>query len=294
MLADWENNKVRNWCILLAGTFLIAFSVSTVFDPAGLVTGGVTGLGIAIKQLSVEFLPFEIPIWVTNLLFNAPLLLLSMKRFGWKFVGRTLVATGMLSLFIMILPSSTFFSNDLLLASVFGGVIGGVGMGLVLATMSTTGGTDVLCMLIHERKKQYSVPQLMNLVDGSIVLLGVFVFGLSNALYAIIAVYIVSKISDSILEGLKFAKIAYIISDHYQEIADEILTSVDRGVTRIDATGMYSDAERKMLFCVVSKKEMVAVLDIVNKKDPRAFVVVCDAREVKGEGFLEFVKENTH
>ncbi len=292
MIADWEKNKLRNWIILILGTFLIAFAVAMVYDTAGMVTGGVTGLGIALKYLSAEYLGFEIPVWATNLLFNLPLLFLSQKAFGWRFVSRTLIATGMLSLFIYILPVTAFFSRDPLLACVCGGVISGAGMGMVLSTMSTTGGTDVLCMLIHNKKKHYSVPQLMNIADGSIVVLGIFVFGLEKALYAIISVYIVNKVSDSILEGIKFAKMAYIISDKYQEIADEILTVVDRGVTGIYARGMYSDAERKMLFCVVSKKEMVMVLDIVNKKDPLAFVVVCDAREVKGEGFIEFKQEN--
>ncbi|MBQ9119734.1 MAG: YitT family protein [Lachnospiraceae bacterium] len=292
MIADWENNKVRNWIVLIAGTFLIAFAVNVIFDPAGMVTGGVTGLGIVVKYLSGKYLSFELPVWLTNLVCNIPLLLLSLKAFGWKFVSRTLIATGMLSFFIYILPQTNFFAEDLLLACVVGGVISGTGMGMVLSTMSTTGGTDVLCMLIHEKKKHYSVPQLMNLVDGVIVVMGIFVFGLNKALYAIIAVYIVAKVSDNILEGMKFAKMAYIISDKHQEIAEEILTIVDRGVTGIYARGMYSDMEKKMLFCVVSKKEMVVVLDIVNKKDPLAFVVVCDAREVKGEGFIEFKQEN--
>lgn len=288
MLADWENHRIRNAITLIIGTLLIALSVNIVYDPAGMVTGGVTGLGISIKYLSGEYLPFEIPIWLTNLLCNIPLLLISLKIFGWKFVRRTLCATGMLSLFIYLIPSIPLFADDLLLAAVFGGVIAGAGMGMVLSTMSTTGGTDVLCMIIHEKKKHYSVPQLLYMVDGLIVVMGVFVFGINRALYAIISVYIVSKVSDGILEGMKFAKMAYIISEQYQEIAAEILTVIDRGVTGIDAMGMYSNKEKKMLFCVVSKKEMVEVLDIVNKKDPRAFVIVSDAREVMGEGFIEY------
>ncbi|MDE7267011.1 MAG: YitT family protein, partial [Lachnospiraceae bacterium] len=221
-------------------------------------------------------------------LFNIPLMLAAWKCFGRRFIGRTLFATALLSVFLFIVPGVPVFEDDLLLACVFGGVICGVGMGLVLATMSTTGGTDVLCMLIHERKKHLSVPQLLNVVDGCIVAAGVFVFGINRALYAIISVYIVSKVSDGIMEGMKFAKMAYIISDRYQEIAGEIMTALDRGVTGLSARGMYSNAEKRVLFCVVSKKEMVRVLDIVHKKDPGAFVVVSDVREVMGEGFLRF------
>ncbi len=290
MLFDWEQNKFRNFTALVLGVLLVALSINWAFDPAGMVTGGVTGIGIAIKHLSGKYLPFEIPLGATNIALNIPLLLAAYKMLGKKFLGRTLLATALLSAFLFLIPSISIFEQDLLLASVFGGVIGGAGMGLVLATMSTTGGTDVLCMLIHEKKKHLSVPQLLNLVDGGIVAAGIFVFGINKALYAIISVYIVSKVSDGIMEGMKFAKMAYIISDSYQKIAEEIL-ALDRGVTGLYAKGMYSNADKKVLFCVVSKKEMVRVLDITKKQDPNAFVIISDVREVMGEGFIRLDEE---
>ncbi len=285
MLTDWEGHKIRNWIALVTGVFLLAISVNWVYDPAGMVTGGVTGLGISIKYLSGKFLPFEIPVWLTNLAFNLPLLILAWKLLGKKFILRTLVATGLLSFFIYLIPYVPVFDGDPLLACVFGGVIAGAGMGLVLATMSTTGGTDVLCMLLHIKLKHISVPRLLNFVDGLVVVTGVFVFGINKALYAIISVYIVSKVSDGIM---KFAKMAYIISERYMEIAEHILTAIDRGVTGLNATGMYSNKDRKVLFCVVSKKEMVEVLEITHRLDPQAFVIVSDVREVMGEGFIEY------
>ena len=153
--------------------------------------------------------------------------------------------------------------------------------------MATTGGTDLLCMLIHEKKKYYSVPRLLSIVDGIVVLMGVFVFGINRALYAVIAVYITSKVSDGMLEGMKFAKMTYIISDYAKEIADEILQKIGRGVTGLNAEGMYSNSEKKMLLCVVGKKEIVEVIQIINQIDPKAFVIVSDIREVMGEGFIE-------
>lgn len=288
MLADWENHKFRNWIALIFGVLLIAISVNWVYDPAGMVTGGVTGLGISIKYLSGKFLPVEIPVWLTNLAFNLPLLILAWKLLGQKFIIRTLVATGLLSLFIYLIPYLPVFEGDLLLACVFGGVISGTGMGLVLATMSTTGGTDVLCMLLHIKLKHISVPRLLNFVDGLVVITGVFVFGINKALYAIISVYIVSKVSDGIMDGMKFAKMAYIISERYEEIAGCILNELDRGVTGLNATGMYSNRDKKVLFCVVSKKEMVQVLEIAHRLDPQVFVIVSDVREVMGEGFIEY------
>ena len=288
MLTDWEGHKIRNWIALVTGVFLLAISVNWVYDPAGMVTGGVTGLGISIKYLSGKFLPFEIPVWLTNLAFNLPLLILAWKLLGKKFILRTLVATGLLSFFIYLIAYVPVFDVDPLLACVFGGVIAGAGMGLVLATMSTTGGTDVLCMLLHVKLKHISVPRLLNFVDGLVVVTGVFVFGINKALYAIISVYIVSKVSDGIMDGMKFAKMAYIISERYMEIAEHILTAIDRGVTGLNATGMYSNKDRKVLFCVVSKKEMVEVLEITHRLDPQAFVIVSDVREVMGEGFIEY------
>jgi len=155
-------------------------------------------------------------------------------------------------------------------------------------TLSSTGGTDLLAMVLHKFMPYYTVPQILTVIDGLIVFAGVISFGLTKALYAIIAVYITTKVSDSLLEGLKFAKMAYIISDHYEEIAQMILKDLDRGVTGISATGMYSNKEKKMLFCVVSKKEIVELTDIVAKIDPKAFIIVSDAREVMGEGFREY------
>jgi uncharacterized membrane-anchored protein YitT (DUF2179 family) len=114
------------------------------------------------------------------------------------------------------------------------------------------------------------------------------VFGIGNALYAVIAVFVTTKVSDSILEGLKFAKMAYIISDDYSEIAHAIMHHMDRGVTGVNATGMYSNRDKKMLFCVVSKKEIVRIIEIAKRIDPNSFVIVSDVREVMGEGFIEY------
>ena len=136
--------------------------------------------------------------------------------------------------------------------------------------------------------KAPSVPAILTIIDGLIIGIGALVFGIGNALYAIIAVFITAKVSDGILEGLKFAKMAYIISDEYDQIAQAIMTSLDRGVTGLSSTGMYSNKERKMLFCVVSKKEIVKITEIAKKIDPNSFVIVNDVREVMGEGFIEY------
>jgi len=282
-----NQSKLRDILFILAGTFLMSVAVNMVYDPLGMVTGGVTGIGIVIKHLTQELLPGGVPVWLTNVLCNVPLFLAAILVLGKRFLGKTLFATVSMTAFLYLLPVTPLFSEDYLLASVFGGVIAGAGIGLVLAASATTGGTDLLCALIHKKLKHYSVPQLLIAVDGLIVLGGVAVFGINESLYAAIAIFITAKMSDGILEGLKFSKMAYIVSEQSSIIAKEIMQQLDRGVTALQATGMYSGKERKMLLCVVSKKEIAAVLDIVNRNDRNAFVIVSDAREVMGEGFIE-------
>ena len=146
----------------------------------------------------------------------------------------------------------------------------------------------MLAALIQRKLRHYSIAQIMQVLDGMVVLAGAAVFGVQYALYALIAIFCVSKISDGILDGMKFSKQAFIISDHYQEIANAIMTRMERGVTSLDGNGMYSGQERKILFCVVAPKEIVKIREIVREFDPGAFVIVSDVREVFGEGFIEY------
>ena len=194
----------------------------------------------------------------------------------------------MLSVSLYVLPEASYLGSDLFLSALFGGIISGVGTGLVFLTSCTTGGTDLLAALIQKRLKHYTLAQIMQVLDGLIVVAGASVFGIRSALYALIAIFCVAKVTDGLIEGLKFSKQAYIISQHYREIAEAIMEQMGRGVTSLEARGMYSDQEKKMLFCVVSKKEIVRLKEIVAEFDSSAFVIVSDAREVFGEGFIEY------
>ncbi len=280
--------KLTHYLLVIIGTLLMAVSVNVVYEPLEMVTGGVTGLAIVIKKITSLFIEGGIPIWLSNIMLNIPLFIAAVLVRGKVFLRNTLFATVSFTIALYIVPTFDIVYQDYLLAAVFGGVIGGTGLGLVFITLSSTGGTDLLAMLVNKYKPYYTVPQILIVIDGIIVLAGAISFGVTKALYAIMAVYITSKISDNILEGLKFAKMAYVISDSYEEIANQVMKNLDRGVTGISATGMYSNKDKKMLFCVVSKKEIIELTEIVSKIDPRAFVIVSDAREVMGEGFREY------
>ena len=192
-----------------------------------------------------------------------------------------------LSFWLWILPVIPLGIDDFVLASLFGGAIGGIGIGMVLMGRATTGGTDLVAALIQHFMKQYSIVKIMQVVDGLIVILGAYVFGITRAMYAIIAIFVTSWISDYLLEGVNFAKVAFIITEKRDEVAAEILKTTERGITSMDARGMYSGNHKNLLFCVVSKKEIVDLKEAVAGADPSAFVVVSDAREVLGEGFQE-------
>jgi uncharacterized membrane-anchored protein YitT (DUF2179 family) len=280
--------QIRNYINITVGSALMALAVNLIYEPLGLVTGGLAGLAIVIKEMTEFLWQGGIPIWFFTVITNVPLFIISIKLLGIRTMLNVFIGTTAYVLALMIIPIYDFQFNDMLLSSVVGGALTGVGLGMVFSASASTGGTDLLASLIHRYKRHISVPFILTFIDGAIILLGALVFGIGNALYAIIAVFVTAKVSDGYLEGLKFAKMAYIISDEYEEIAKEIMTSLDRGVTGLNSTGMYSNKERKMLVCVVSKKEIARITEIAKKIDPNSFVIVNDVREVMGEGFREY------
>ena len=276
-----------DYILIMAGTSLMALAIKGIFDPVSLVTGGFSGIAIIVKNITEGIIEGGIPLWLTNLFLNIPLFVVAIKVKGWRYIAKTIFATIWLSVALWYMPEKNLMPDDIFLASVFGGVISGLGIGLVLMANATTGGTDTMAAIIQHFIRHYSIAQIMQVLDGVIVLAGAWVFGINRALYAIICIYLVSKVSDGILEGLKFSKLAYIISEHYEEIAKQIMKELDRGATGLDAIGMYSGEKKEVLFCVVSKKEIVKVKDIVRRIDADAFMIVSDVREVFGEGFIE-------
>lgn len=276
------------WVMILLGTCLMAVGIQNIYDPINLVTGGFTGISIIVKDVTEGYFTGGIPLWLTNLVLNIPVFLVALRLKGKSFIGRTAVATILLSVWLYVLPKAALVSDDYILAAVFGGVLNGVGIGMILLAKATTGGTDMVAALIQHKLRHYSIAQIMQILDGLIVAAGLYVFGIQPALYALVSIFIVSKISDGMMEGFRFSKAAFIITDKYQEVSESIMKHLDRGVTGLNAQGMYSGQGKCMLYCVVSKKQIVALKEIVMNIDKGAFVIVNDVREVLGEGFLEY------
>ena len=286
-LINGKKSQILEYITIILGTGLMALAINSVFDASGMVTGGFSGVAIILKAWSQGIIDGGIPLWVTNMGLNIPLFLIGWKIHGFSFVKKALVGEISLSAWLAVQPVLHLAGDDLLLAALYGGVIQGMGIGLVFLGGGTTGGTDMMAALIQKYLRHYSIAQIMQFIDGLVVIIGMYVFGIQRALYAIIAVYLVTKVSDGLIEGLKFSKATYIITSKPEEISAMILNDLDRGVTGINARGMYSGQDKLMLFCVVNKKEIVLLKEKIDEIDPSAFVIVTDAREVHGEGFIE-------
>lgn len=286
-----KHGRIYEYLVIIIGTGILAFAIACLFDPIGLVTGGFTGLAIVIKSVTSMFFEGGIPLWFTNLALNIPVFVLAYFLKGPKFIGKSFFGAMMLSVWLYIVPVIDLTSGDYLLAAIFGGAFSGVGIGLVLRTGATTGGTDMVSALVQLKIRHYSIVQILQVIDGLVIVLGLVVFGMRPTMYAIIAILVSTKVSDMVLEGFNYSKAAYIITNQHEEVAQRIMTELDRGVTGLHAKGMYTGEEKCVLYCIVSQKEIVALKDIVNEIDSNAFVIVSEVREVLGEGFQEYKKE---
>lgn len=276
---------MKNIIRVIIGTGLTALAVKCVFDPAYMVTGGFSGIAILIRNL------LGISLGTTTFVLNIPVYFIAWKIKGAGFVGWSALATVLLSVWLEVLPSIDISGEDLFLAAVFGGAVCGLGNGIVFSARATTGGSEMIAALLHHRFPQYSIVEILQVIDGMIVLAGLYFFGLKAALYAIIAILVMTKVSDLVMEGGYAAKSVFVISNKCREAADAIMEQMERGVTGLSVKGMYSSKEKCMLYCVVSKREIVSLKEIVLGLDPEAFVIVNDAREVLGEGFRAYHRE---
>ncbi|MBQ9197667.1 MAG: YitT family protein [Clostridia bacterium] len=273
---------VRDYCMICIGTLIAGASYAYFFVPNNIAPGGITGVATVVNYLlgkpSVGALSF---------ILNIPLFLLGYKSGGKRFVFRSFTAMMLLSLFIDILPGSPI-TGDGMLASIFGGILLGIGLGLVLRAGATTGGTDLAAQMVHNRFTFISVGTFLFGIDCMVILLAGVVFDVQAALVALIALYVSTKVIDTVIKGWNTEQQMMIISDQAQEIARRINTEMDRGATFIDATGAYTGERRGMIYCVVTRAQIMQVKSIVAGLDPHAFVTVSDAHEVMGEGFRNF------
>ena len=256
----------------------MALSFAIFFLPRDIAPGGITGLATIIasfRAINVGLLSFMI---------NLPLFAAGWKVVSLRFAIRSFLAMTLLSVFIDILPHVDI-SGDMMLASLFGGVIMGVGLGMVVRSGATTGGTDMAAMIVHEHWNFLTVPMVLFAIDTVVVIIAAMAFGLRAGLFALVSLFTSTKAMDAIIKGFNTAMQFLIISTKQEEIVSRIHSEVERGCTRLEATGTYEGRKNDALLCVVSRMEAAKLKKIVSEVDPHAFVTVCDVHEALGEGF---------
>ncbi|MBQ6469342.1 MAG: YitT family protein [Lachnospiraceae bacterium] len=273
--------------LMIIGATLTTVATKYVYDPAGLVTGGVSGMSIIVRSVSARYFGYEIPLWMSNLFLNIPIFLYAMKVSGIHSVLRTGFVWVLMTAELFFFPEVPYVPENLLLVAIYGSLLMGTGSGLLLVAHATSGGSDMLGESLHHHIRSVSVGRLIQIIDGIVVAAGLITFGIEHTLYALISVYIMGKVVDLVIDRGKKAKMATIISDASDMIAKEIMTGLNRGVTGLRGNGMYTGADKRVLMCICSKKELVDVKDIVKRIDPGAFLVVGDVTEALGEGFFE-------
>ncbi len=272
--------SLKNAAYIIIGLFSCSLGYCMFLVPNEIAPGGFTGIGQLCNAL------FGINVGTMALILNVPLFAISMRSMGIKFGVKSLAASIGLSLLIDYLPIGAV-TDDLLLATVFGALLGGIGFGLILRGNATTGGTDMLASLIHTRVPTLRVGVLITMVDGLVVVASAFVFSPKMAMYALISVFIMNYTLDYVLDGMNRSTAYLIVSQKSDEIAAQVLGQLERGVTGLYGRGRYSGQETEVLLCVVSRFEVIRLRRIVSSCDPQAFMIAINAHEVLGEGFKD-------
>lgn len=266
---------------ITVGSFLIALALTVFLVPNRIAAGGVSGLATVIYYIT------SFPIGITMLIINIPLFLAGLKIMGTSFGLRTIYGIISLSVFTDLMqPYVTALTDDLLLASIYGGVVSGIGLGIVFRSRGTTGGTDMIASLINYYTG-ITVGEGLLIADGVVVALAGIFFNLEVALYAAVTIFITSQTIDVVQEGLNFKKGVLIISDKTEQIKQMVVNDLNRGITEFDAKGGYTGDRKQVLLCIISRSEVSELKTEVAKIDKEAFVIISNVHEVLGEGFTE-------
>jgi len=286
----------KRWFIaysfILAGTFIMASGFVFFISPYKFAPGGVYGIAIVLHHLTVgmfSFLPDGLPIGITALSMDIPLTILGVRMLGPRFGVKTVVGFVSTAVFVDVLEyfwgSKALVEGDPLLSAIFGGVLLGIGLGLVFRSRATSGGSDIIAMILAKYTR-LPLGQLLIYVDSVIVLVGLVAFkDWSIPLYSWIVIFITGKVIDVVIQGISYEKALLIISEKHTDIRNKIINDLNRGGTFIDGKGMYNDSDRRIIFTVMSRREMELLKDYISQIDPMAFITILDASEILGSGF---------
>lgn len=271
--------------IMFFGAVLYSASVNIFTSPNDIAPGGLTGVATMLNHL------FSLPIGIMILALNIPLFIWGAVENGKKFLTKTVIATVFVSVVIdlmELLPFSFEYQGDTFLASIFGGLLSGVGLAVIFFRGGTTGGTDIIARNIHKRIPHISVGTVILICDAVIFVAAAVVYGsIESALYAVITVFVSTKVIDALIYGFSHdnGKLVYVISEKYNELSEEIIEQVGRGVTMLNAQGAYNRDEKKVLLCAVRPSQVHKLKSLVLSIDEKAFIIVTTAGAINGNGF---------
>ena len=283
-----DRNKAREMAAaygqILLGCLIGAAAYPTFLIPNRIAPGGLTGVATILNHL------MGWPVGTVSLVLNIPLFLIGYRRMGGVFVFRSLVATILFSLMIDLMPIGVI-SEDPLLGTLFGGVLLGAGLGLILRGGATTGGTDLVARIVHRRFPFITVGAFLFALDFLVVIAAGVLVGGAEALYALINIYISARVIDAVMVGFTANKACFVMTSKWESVARRVMQDVGRGATYLNARGAWSGEERPVVLCVASRQEITAIKQIVREEDPTAFMFITEAHEALGEGFSQLEGE---
>ena len=276
-----QKDFILDIILIFLGCLIASLGVNLFLTHAELLSGGATGIGLILEYLTGFQAGF------TVFIINLPLFFLSYKRLSREFT--TYSAIGMISLSLSLIitkPLSSFINvNDMLLYCIYGGVLCGIGYGLIFLRNGSAGGTDIITMLIRKKYSNFNIGAVGFSINCIIVIIGAIIFGIPKALYTLISIFIQGIILDQVLKGFSSKKLMLILTEKEDEIIKYIIKDLNRGVTTLPARGEFTDSDRRMLYCVVTSRQMIALKSSIMAMDPKAFISILDISEVKGHGF---------
>ncbi len=269
--------------VIAIGSFIYAISVVVFLDPNKVAPGGVTGIAMVLNY-AFPFLPLGVLIIVINI----PLFFAGAKVEGKPFLIKSILGTGFVSVFIDLLDGFYTYTDDQILATLYGGILMGLGLGIIFTRGATTGGSDIVSRLLKRKVPHLSMGRLMLLLDLFVIALAAAVFGhISYALYAIVSIYISSIVIDKVLYGFDMDKVAFIVTKSPDSVIKDIDEQLERGATILHAEGAYSGNKTNVIMCAIKVRQIALFKQIIKNADPESFVIISDAREVLGDGFRD-------
>ena len=279
-----RKEQMLAWFQIVIGCVIGAAAYPTFLDPGKIAPGGLTGVAMILKHL------WGWDIGITSLLLNIPLFVIGYKAMGRVCAFRSLVATILVSLMIDLLPLAAI-PVEPMLGTLYGGILLGIGLGFILRGGATTGGTDMAARMVHKYLPFLSVGMFLFLIDCVVVIAAWIFIGSSEALYALICIFVSGKAVDMVMLGLSSNKACFVISDAWERVSQRLMNEMERGVTQLSAKGAYTGKDRPVVLCVLPPQEVSRLKEIVRQEDEKACMFITEAHEALGEGFSSLMSE---